>query len=112
MKKLIFICGLIFSSTAFSAAKNTTSTWQQQKNKCEAAAEVAEVVMSARQRGVSIREIYTVMSTMDKETREFYEIFVSHAYDVPIAQTKEEAQLATLEFSDQLFKACMEIKAP
>lgn len=108
MKKLIFICGLIFSSTAFSAPKNTTSTWQQQKDMCEAGAEVAENVMSARQRGVSIREIYTLMSTLDETTRSLFEIFVTHAYDVPIAQTKEEAQLAVLEFSDQFFKGCME----
>ena len=108
MKKLILICGLLAFSVATSAAPSKQSAWQQQKNVCEGWAEVAEVVMSARQRGVSIREIYTHMSTLDEETRTLFEIFLSHAYDVPIASTKEDAQLAVLEFSDQFFKSCME----
>ncbi|MDM1757579.1 hypothetical protein HX127_08335 [Acinetobacter sp. 256-1] len=107
MKKLILICGLLAFSLTTTAAPSKQSAWQQQKNECEGWAEVAEIVMSARQRGVSIREIYTNMSTLDEETRTLFEMFLSLAYDVPIAPTKEGAQLAVLEFSDQFFKVCM-----
>lgn len=110
MKKLILICGLLASGLSFAAKPNNTTTWQERKQSCEGGAVIAETVMAARQRGVSIREIYTLMSTFDKETRTIFEIFVNNAYDVPLAPTKGDADIAVLEFSDQFFKECMEDK--
>lgn len=107
MKKLIIICGLLISSGSMAARSENNNAWQQKKQICEGGAEIAETVMSARQRGVSIREIYTLMSTLDEDTRSLFEIFVNSAYDVPMASTKEDAELIVLEFSDQFFKACM-----
>lgn len=101
------ICGLLASGLSFAAKPNNTTTWQERKQSCEGGAEIAETVMAARQRGVSIRDIYTIMSTLDQENRTIFEIFVNSAYDVPMASTNEEARMVVLEFSDQFFKACM-----
>lgn len=106
MRNIILVCSLLISCLSF-AAKPNNATWEKKKQTCEGGAEIAETVMAARQRGVSIRDIYTIMSTLDQENRTIFEIFVNSAYDVPMASTNEEARMVVLEFSDQFFKACM-----
>lgn len=110
MRKLILLCGLLVTGLCFAAKPSSTNEWQKEVQRCEGGAEIAETIMAARQRGVSIREIYKILASLDEGNRAIFEIFVNSAYSVPMVPTEEEAKMVVLDFSDQFFKACMENK--
>ena len=108
MKKLILIFAMFAASHSFAAKDGSGLTWVELKQTCEDGAQMAQTVMEARQRGVSIREIYKAMDTLDKDSRSIFEIFVNSAYDLPIVENNIQSKIAVQEYSDQFFKACME----
>lgn len=111
MRRILLILGLLLSIHSYGAVnpkQNNTDGWEKRRELCNGGAEIAETVMDARQRGVSIRDIYSALSMVDEESRDTLEVFVVSAYEVPIANSSSEAKVITLEFVNQFFKACMD----
>lgn len=112
MNKILLILGLFFSIYSYGAnapSKSKTDDLEKSRDLCTGGAEIARTIMVARQKGVSLAEIYNALGLVDKETREMLEIFVVNAYDVPIADSPEDSKIISLEFANGFFKECMGI---
>lgn len=108
MKKLILICGLLASSLVF-AKSAPTDKWEEKRKHCDKFSETAEIIMKARQRGVSMKDMYSHLKEVDSEARPIFESFIKAAYKVQIADTEYESEMLTLEFSNGAFEGCMEL---
>ena len=108
MKTLILICGLLASSLLF-AKSAPIDKWEEKRNLCDNVSEAAESIMKARQRGVSMKDMYSYLQVLDSETRPIFESFIKAAYNVQIADTEYESAMLTLEFSNGAFEGCMEL---
>jgi|SRR5690606_7128399 len=113
MKKLILICGLLVSSFGFGAVSLESSSadaWDKQREICESFTEVAEGIMKARQRGVSLKDMYAALTVLDVENRIIYENIVKAAYGVEMMNTDYDSAVVVLEFSNGFFETCMDLK--
>lgn len=113
MKKLILICGLLASSLSFGATNSkskSVDSWNEQRELCESFTEVAEKVMQARQRGVSLKDMYATLTVFDMQSREVYEEIVKAAYSVEMMDTDYDSAVVVLEFSNGFFESCMQLK--
>lgn len=113
MKNIILICGLLVSGFSFGAVNsesNNVDSWNEQREFCESFTEVAESMMKARQRGVSLKDMYTTLAVLDAESRDVYEGILKAVYTVEMMDTDYDSEVVVLEFSNGFFETCMGLK--
>ncbi|MFX9324876.1 hypothetical protein ABTP01_16480 [Acinetobacter baumannii] len=69
--------------------------------------DVAKSAMQARQRGVSIQDMYKTLEGQDEKYRVIIELIINDAFGVKLAQNKSEVDSIVSEFSNQIFRGCM-----
>lgn len=106
-KLLALLLVASLSSLSVNAKEIEKDKWEDKRQICDMGTKVARAVMNARQQGVPIEEMYENLSGIDTRVRGLFEGIIKTAYEAPIIQSEQLAERATLEFTNQFFKACM-----
>jgi len=108
MNKLLALV-LVASLSSFSVSSKELDKdkWENQRQMCDMGTKVASAVMNARQQGVPIEELYEDLNGLDTRVRGLFEGIIKAAYEAPIIQSEQLSERATLEFTNEFFKACM-----
>ena len=77
---------------------------------CSRAAKVAEHLMMARQRGVSLEDALEALSSYPASAHKFVRALVMDAYSVPRFNSPEYQQRAIGEFRDEAHLACLKVQ--
>ena len=106
MKKLIYL--LLLVSLCRSAIAEQASDYDKQAiANCLSITELAESAMKARQNRVPITEMYKTIANQDSDIKEIATVVINSAYRTPLAMSKEEAELAVLEYTNNFFSDCL-----
>lgn len=91
---------MLFSPQAFA-----------QKDYCSRAAQVAESLMNARQKGVSLQDAMEALkSSYPKNVHGFIEKLVISAYEIPRYSSSEYQRRAAGEFRDKAHLQCLKTR--
>ena len=102
MKKLVITLILVLIATPAIAEERT---WQES---CQTTANLAEIVMTRRQEGVSIVEMVTIVKDMPigSKERELTESILINAYGQPKFSTEEYIEEAITDFKNEVYLEC------
>jgi hypothetical protein len=98
---LFFLLMFMIPQTAYTQPTFNSQTGVDDRP-CEVLAEIAGAVMSARQSGMPMSEVWNQIRSV-----KLYEAIVIAAYDVPIQSTLILKQAAVDEFNDYIFSTCV-----
>ena len=99
MIKFILCLFIVFSSAVYADE-------MQQKN-CEAFAQFGESAMKARQRGVSIVEMYKVIEQEKEPAKKIMETIINETFDYPVFKSLDYADVIAKEYANQFYKVCI-----
>lgn len=100
---LLLICGNVFANQSESYNAQSTAD-------CLAITELAESANYARQNRVPITEMYKTLANQDPDVRRIAKILIDSAYEIPLAKSKDEAELVILEYTNRFFSECIKDK--
>lgn len=102
MKKYLLL-GLISSLTVSANAETKEKV-------CVSANSVAKTVMTQRQNGVAMADIYaSTAEVKPEESRQFIRAVIRLAYDKPLYSSPEHKKKAITEFQNEIFSRCLKV---